>query len=267
MSAIDAGRDIRPAADSPEDRAAPLVMEGHVSVEAALEAGIRDVDRILAVRPGDRRLGRLRWLARQRGVAIDRVEPQIIDDLARGRTHGGVIALVGPRRERAIGEILAEVGERSLLVMLDGVEDPFNFGQAVRALYAAGIDAVVARRNWETALAIVTRASAGATEMLPTAIADSPEVAAEACRAVGMRVGCAVPGDDAANLFEADLSGGLFLLIGGERRGVTRSFVAQADLRLRVPYGREGAPDLGVAAAAAVIGFEALRQRGRTRGD
>ncbi len=53
------------------------------------------------------------------------------------------------------------------------------------------------------------------------------------------------------------------MLFGGERRGVTRSFVEQADVRLRIGYGRE-APDLGTATAAAIIGFEALRQR---RGD
>ncbi len=60
------------------------------------------------------------------------------------------------------------------------------------------------------------------------------------------------------------MSGGLFLLIGGERRGVTRSFVEQADMRVRIDYGRDSAPELGAATSAAIIGFEALRQR-RTR--
>ncbi len=52
------------------------------------------------------------------------------------------------------------------------------------------------------------------------------------------------------------------MLVGGERRGVTRSFVAQADGVLRIGYGRQPAPALGAATAAAVIAFEALRQRG-----
>ena len=76
-----------------------------------------------------------------------------------------------------------------------------------------------------------------------------------------MRVACAVADANAVELHEADLSGGVFLLIGGERRGVTRSFIDRADLRLRIGYGRERAPELGTAAAAAIIGFEALRQR------
>ena len=239
----------------------PMVLEGHVSVEATLAAGVRPVHRIWSVRPGDRRYGRLRALARERDVVIDQVEREIIDDLASGRSHGGVIALVGPRRERSVPELLTEVGEGSLIVMLDGIEDPFNFGQAVRALYAAGIDGLIVRRSWETAVGTITRASAGATELLPAARTASAEEAADACRRAGMRVACAVASGNAVELGEADLTGPIFLLIGGERRGVTRSFVDEADLRIRIGYGRDRAPELGAATSAAVIGFEALRQR------
>jgi 23S rRNA (guanosine2251-2'-O)-methyltransferase len=239
----------------------PMVVEGHVSVEAVLEAGVRPVHRVWAARPGDRRLVRLRALARERGVLIDTVEPAIIEELATGRTHGGVLALVGPRRERSVGELIGEVGEGSMIVMLDGIEDPFNFGQAVRALYAAGIGGLVVRRSWETGLGTVTRASAGASELMPTARSDSAEEAAAACRRAGYRVACGVASADATELAEADLTGSLFLLIGGERRGVTRSFVEQADERIRIGYGRDRAPQLGAAASAAIIGFEALRQR------
>ena len=240
----------------------PMTMEGHLSVEAALEGGVRPVHRIWATRPGDRRLGRLRALARERGVLIEQVEAELIDELARGRTHGGVVGLVGSRREPSVTQLLAEVGEGSLIVMLDGIEDPFNFGQAVRALYAAGIDGLVVRRSWETAVATVTRASAGATELMPTAWTESAEEAATACRLAGMRIACAVADDSAESLAESDLRGGVFLLIGGERRGVTRSFIEQADQRIRIAYGRDRAPELGAATSAAIIGFEALRQRG-----
>ncbi len=239
----------------------PQVLEGHVSVEAVLEAGIRPIHRVWAARPGDHRLVRLRALARERNVTIDEVEPELIGDLAQGRSHGGVIALVGPRRTLSVQRLLAEVGEGPLLVMLDGIEDPFNYGQAVRALYAAGVDGLVVRRSWETALTTVTRASAGTSELLPTATAATPEEAAVACRTMRMRIACAVKTADATDLHDADLRGGLFLLIGGERRGITRSFVDAADLRVGIGYGRERAPELGAAAAAAIIGFEALRQR------
>jgi 23S rRNA (guanosine2251-2'-O)-methyltransferase len=239
-----------------------LVLEGHRSIEASLEAGVRPVHRVLAVRPGDRRLGRLRALARERAVVIEPVDAATIDDLAAGRSHGGVVALVGTRNPRSLPELLAEVGEGPLLVMLDGVEDPFNYGQAVRSLYAAGIDGLVVRRDWDTALAIVTRASAGASELIPTATVPDVTSAASVAGEAGLRVLCAVADPDAPDVRDVDLRGGRLVLIGGERRGVTRSFVAGADEVLRIAYGRARAPALGAAAAAAVIGFEALRQRG-----
>ncbi|HEX5039515.1 MAG TPA: RNA methyltransferase [Candidatus Limnocylindria bacterium] len=241
-----------------------LALEGHLSIEAALEAGARPVHRIWAVRPGDRRFRRLRALAREAGVVIDQVEAERIDEVASGRSHGGIVAIVGPRRTVSVHQLLAEVGERALVVMLDGIEDPFNHGQAVRALYAAGVDGLVIRRDWESAISTVTRASAGATELMPTATVATALEAAEACRAAGMRIVVADTGADAIPLDEADLRGGAFVLIGGERRGVTRSFVEEADVRVRIAYGRERAPDLGAASAAAVIGFAALRQRRQT---
>jgi 23S rRNA (guanosine2251-2'-O)-methyltransferase len=249
----------------PEDPSPDLILEGHVSVEAALEAGVRPVDRIWATRPGHHRFRRLRALARERDVVIDAVEADRVEDIAAGHSHGGVLAFVGSRRTLSVQSLLAEVGDRALVVMLDGIEDPFNYGQAVRALYAAGVDGLVVRRDWETALTTVTRASAGATELLPTASVASAAEAAEACRAAGMRVAVAVADADAVDLAAADLGGGLFVLIGGERRGVTRSFVDRADLHVRVPYGRPGAPALGATTAAAVIAFEALRQRREDR--
>jgi 23S rRNA (guanosine2251-2'-O)-methyltransferase len=238
-----------------------LVLEGHLSIEAALEAGVRPVHRIWAVRPGDRRFRRLRALAREADVLIDEVEAERIDEAASGRSHGGIVAIVGPRRTISVHQLLAGVGETPLIVMLDGIEDPFNHGQAVRALYAAGVDGLVVRRDWESAVATVTRASAGATELMPTATAATAHEAAEACRASGMRIVVADAAADAVPLDEADLRGGVFVLVGGERRGVTRSFLDEADVRLRIAYGREHAPDLGAASAAAVIGFAALRQR------
>jgi len=87
------------------------------------------------------------------------------------------------------------------------------------------------------------------------------EEAAELCRAAGLRVACATTRGDAAFLHDANLTVPMLLLVGGERRGVTRSFVENADLLLRIPYGRRGAHALGAATSAALLAFETLRQR------
>jgi len=238
------------------------VLEGRVSIEAALAAGVRPVLEILATQPGDRRLAYLRRAAAAAEVPIRRVTPDQLRRYATGTTHGGVVAVAGERSYLSIAELLAEAHIPALVVMLDGVEDPYNYGQAVRSVYAAGADGLIVReRSWEQAAGIVARASAGASELLPTATAASAEEAAAACRAAGLIVACATTRADATWLHEANLAVPLLLIVGGERRGITRSFLDEADLLLRIPYGRRGGHALGAATSAALIAFEALRQR------
>ena len=237
-------------------------LEGFLSVRAALQSGSREISSLLLRR--DKADGQTRWLERQaaaRGVPLRRVSAEEIEAQAGGKTHGGVLALVGPRRFVTLDALLPTGGD-GWVVMLDGVEDPFNFGASVRSLYAAGAAGLVVRpRNWLSAAAVVARASAGASELIPTAVAETAQEAAEHFRARGLRVACATDAAPSLSLHDADLSVPLFLLIGGEKRGITRSFEAAADLRLRIPYARPEAYSLGTAAAAAVLGFEVLRQR------
>jgi len=241
---------------------AGVLLEGHRSVEAALVGGSRQVHEILSADPADRGLARLRRLAAERDVPLRFVPRPEIDALANGHSHGGLVARAGARRYLALGQLLAAAGPAPLVVLLDGVEDPYNFGQAIRALYAAGVDGLLVRsRAWDGAAAVVARASAGASELMPTATVDSADEAADRCQAAGLQVVCADAGPRARPLQELDLTPATLLVIGGERRGITRSFLARADLRVRVPYGRAGAASLGTATAAAVIAFEALRQR------
>jgi 23S rRNA (guanosine2251-2'-O)-methyltransferase len=249
-----------------------VVLEGRVSIEAALAAGVRPVLEILATDPGDRRLAYLRRAAAAAEVPIRRVTPDQLRRHVTGTTHGGVIAVAGERTYLGLSDMLAAAEVPALVVMLDGVEDPYNYGQAVRSVYAAGADGLIVRpRSWEQAAGIVARASAGASELMPTAVADTAEAAADACRAAGLRVACATTRTDAVWIHDADLTVPFLLLVGGERRGITRSFLDDADLLLRIPYGRRGAHALGAATSAALIAFETLRQRraaglGRTDG-
>ncbi len=241
--------------------AGEAVLEGAIAVVAALEARSREIHAVY-IRHGkeDPAVDHLVRRARAAGVRVERVTAETIAAHATGQSHGGVIALVGPRRFLGLADILA--GKDSpCIVMLDGVEDPFNFGDATRSLYAAGIDGVVVRpRNWTTAAGVVGRASAGASERMPMAVAETALDAAAFFRAHGLAVACAVK-RHAVSIYEADLARPLFLVIGGEKRGISRPLVEQADLLLQVPYGREFAASLGTASAAAVMAFEIERQR------
>jgi 23S rRNA (guanosine2251-2'-O)-methyltransferase len=146
--------------------------------------------------------------------------------------------------------------------MLDGVEDPFNYGQAIRALYAAGAHGlVVPERNWDTALAVATRASAGASEYMPTArVADAKEAIAF-FKARGFGVAATAKDPKSKSVYAVDLHGPLFMLIGGERRGLNAATLALCDVLLTIPYGRDFKAELDVTSSTAALAFEVMRQR------
>ena len=236
-------------------------MEGAIAIEAVLQSGSRKVTAVYQQQgKWKKQTRRLLKLAHQQNIPVEKVSAEFIAERTGGKTHGGIIAEVGPRRFVELGDLL-NPNQPSTIIMLDGVEDPFNYGQAIRSLYAAGVDGVVVRpRNWLTAVSVVARSSAGASELMPMAVAETAEIAAEFYRANGLTIACTTD-KQAIPLYTADLTQPLFLLIGGEKRGITRSFMDQADLRLQIPYGRDFRRSLGATAATAVIGFEILRQK------
>ena len=194
---------------------------------------------------------------------MERVPAEAIDSVASGTSHGGVVALAGPRRYLAVDELGADV-PAPFVALLDGLEDPFNFGYALRSLYAAGAHgAVLGPRNWMSAAGTVARASAGASELLPLALTE-PLEAVEHYSARGLAVVCAAAERESRSIYDVALTGPLLLVIGGERRGISRNVLALADEVIRIPYGRDFRQSLGTTSATAVLAFEVLRQRQRS---
>jgi len=244
-----------------------MVVEGEISVVAVLESKRRAVREVVvdAARANDE-LQPLMALARAARATVRLAPRQEVDAMAAGRTHGGVAARVGERRYETLDQIAARSREaresEPWLVMLDGIEDPFNYGQSVRALYAAGCAGLLIRsRTWMGGDAVILRSSAGATERMPTALVADPDDAAAACASRGCRIVATARDRRAASLFDADLSGPLLLLIGGEKRGLRRELLDRADLLLRIPYARRFPHSLGSAGSTAVLAFELMRRR------
>lgn len=239
-----------------------LLLEGAISVLAALEANRRAIHAVYLQQDKDiAAASAIRTAASKRGIEVKAASAEEIDALAVGKNHGGVLATAGERNFQALDELIA--GKPAAFVaMLDGVEDPFNYGQAVRALFAAGADGlVVPERNWDTALNVITRASAGATEFIPTArVADAKEAIAF-FKAHGFRVAATAKDPKSKSIYATDLRGALFMLIGGERRGLNAATLAQCDILLTIPYGRAFKAELDVTSSTAALAFEAMRQR------
>ncbi len=204
----------------------------------------------------------LSWLshrAEEHGFEIKLTEPEIIDEMATGNTHGGIIAECTDRT--LLTTEPSNIKDNGFYIMIEGIEDPYNFGYALRSLYAAGADGVIlGKRNWMSASGVVCRASAGASELIDVYFDDTFDDAVDVFKNKGYKIVCADI-ENSVPIYEADLTCPILLVIGGEKRGISRSILEKADSIVRIEYGRDFDASLSAASAATVIGFEVLRQK------
>ncbi len=138
--------------------------------------------------------------------------------------------------------------------MIEGIEDPYNFGYALRSVYSAGVDGIVlSPRNWLSAAGTVCRSSAGASELADIATA-SGEDAARIFRSAGFRI-IGTDLNDSVSVYDANLHyHPLLLIIGGEKeRNIPGTLKAVTDEIVRLDYGRDFPEALSAASAAAIL--------------
>ena len=243
----------------------PDRIEGRNPVREALKAG-RPIRRILiADATADRgAVAEIVAAAAEAGVRVDRVPRHVIDRMATGRAHQGVVAEADPYRYRSWEDAVAAAkdrGETPLLLALDGVTDPGNLGSLIRSAEAAGAHAVlVPKRRAAPVTPVVEKASAGALEHLPIDQVTNLERALDRCKEAGLWV-VGLAGDAAQDLWECDLlAEPLVLVVGAEGKGISRLISERADALVRIPMlGRVGS--LNAAVAGAVALFETVRKR------
>jgi len=216
--------------------------------DAAVIYGRRPV---AEARRGRRRVRRV-WTA-------DDLDAGELTRLAGSSDHQGVVAEVDPYPYADPSALLRDPD--AVVIALDQVQDPRNLGAVCRSAEAAGVAGVVVpSRRAASVTAAACKAAAGAVEHLSVArVSNLADWLAEAKQA-----GAWVYGADAgaaASYAEADLTGRLVVVLGGEGKGLRPRVAAACDLLVSIPL-RGRVASLNVSAAAAVLAFEAMRQRG-----
>ncbi|HHV56550.1 MAG TPA: 23S rRNA (guanosine(2251)-2'-O)-methyltransferase RlmB [Firmicutes bacterium] len=237
---------------------------GRNVVLSALKAG-RPLNKILLSTGGrGREVAAIREAARAQGVPVEEVDRRRLDQLAGGGHHQGVLALAAPRAYREVEDLLARAraaGEDPLLVLLAHVEDPRNLGAIARSAAAAGAHGlIIPGRRAAPITAAADKAAAGALDFLPVARVTNLARTLDELKAAGLwSVGADIDGEQV--YFDADLSGPLVLVIGGEDKGLGVLLKRECDLTVRIPL-LGPVPSLNAAVAASLLLYEVLRQRG-----
>ncbi len=199
------------------------------------------------------------WLREARPGARQQVRPERdLTEAAGTRDHQGVLAWAEPFRYADAYELASH--ESPLLVCLDQVTDPHNLGAVARTAEAAGATGVIVpAHNAARVTPAVVRASAGAIEHLPVAVVKN--MARYLSEVKGPRLWAwAAAGDAETPLWEADLTGGVALVLGAEGKGVRPLVRRTCDAAVSIPLAGE-VESLNVSVAAGVLLYEARRQR------
>jgi len=218
--------------------------------------GPREVLELWATERAVKAEGWLRDLERPRvQVKLERD----ISEAAGTRDHQGVLAWCEPYRYADAYELARS--ERPLIACLDQVSDPRNLGAVCRSAEGAGATGVVVPAHGSARVTpAVARASAGAVEHLPVAVVTNLARYLAEIKSGDLWVAGAV-GEAGTPMWDADLSGGLAFVFGAEAKGIRPLVRKACDTLVAIPLlGR--VESLNVSVAAAVLLYEARRQRG-----
>lgn len=237
-------------------------LEGRNAILEALRNG-RDMEKLLVIKASaEGTIKRIIAQASKKGVVIQEVSRQKLDELSQTKNHQGVIAIVSAHNYATVGDILENAkskGEPPFIVVLDGITDPHNLGAIIRSAECAGAHGVIIPKHRSVGLnATVGKTSAGAIEYMPVARVTNIVKTMEQLKKEGLWFACAdMKGLD---YFDTNMKGAIGVVIGSEGDGVSRLVKQNCDFTVAIPmYGKIAS--LNASVAAGLLLYEVVRQR------
>ncbi len=238
-------------------------LEGRNALTEALRSG-RTIDKVfIASGDTDKALQHLAAQAKDAGAVVVPVDRRKLDAMSQTHAHQGVIALAAAREYATIDDILETAAQRSeapLLVICDELTDPHNLGAILRSAECAGAHGVIIPKRRSVGLtATVAKASAGAIEYMKVAKVSNINNTIAALKEKGVWIfGTAAEGS--VPMYQADLTVPAAIVIGSEGEGMSQLVRKNCDMLVHIPMKGQ-ISSLNASAAAAILLYEALRQR------
>ncbi len=244
-----------------------LIFEGMTSLRAIIKAidekvSDRKIEKILYDKEKYKKIakeiGYLKAVSEKYGFEVLESNGGEISSLTLGSSHGGIIAICSDRTIPCLTPDIP-LKKDGFYVMIEGIEDPYNFGYSIRSLYAMGCDGVIlGERNWMSAAGVVARSSAGASEIIQM-YKTNPIDAAKILKENGYKIVCADERTD--NLLgKCEFKKPILLIAGGEKRGISKNLLEMADTLVKIDYAREFRASLSAASAVTMFAYEINRQ-------
>lgn len=253
----------RPPRDERQELAEDMI-EGRNAVTEALRSG-RTIDKVfVAAGDTDKALARLSAMAKEAGAVVVETDRRKLDFMSPTGAHQGIMAQVAAHHYATVEEILqraADKGEAPLLVLCDELTDPHNLGAIMRTAECAGAHGVIIPKRRSVGLtAVVSKTSAGAVEYMPVARVSNLVNTIKELKKQGVWV-FGTAAEARTDLYHADLKGPAAIVIGNEGQGMSRLVAESCDVLVSIPMKGQ-ISSLNASAAASILLYEAVRQRG-----
>lgn len=241
------------------------ILYGFHSVYEALNAGRRTFETLLlSDRRSDPRMEKVAALARKKHIPVQTMANDDLSELAPGGNHQGICARVSEFPVKKVSDVWAAIRQRPssfFILILESIEDPHNLGALIRTALCAGVDYIVVPKD-RSALPSpgVSRSSAGAMEHADIYLATNLSSLIRDLKKEGAWISGLDAGGD-KGLFEADLTGDLALVVGGEHKGLRPGVRKECDFILSIPIAGQ-VNSLNASVAGGIAMYEARRQRG-----
>ena len=231
-----------------------MIIEGAISVKAAINNGVRDVINVYINKEKKTKdFNYIRKICKVNQINILEVDKEKIDELSSGKSHGGILAEVSTRRSDELidGDIF----------YLEGIEDPFNLGYCLRTLYAFGIkNVILPKKDYEKLDNQLLKSSAGAYDMLKVMYLNNEEELLK-YKNNGYYFYGLYRGENASDIFDCTFKEKSLFVLGGEKRGISSGVLKLLDEELYISYGSDFRNALNAAAALDVVATLLYRQK------
>lgn len=244
------------------------VIYGVLPVLETVRAEKRKIEKIFVSEGArEKRLSDVVGLAKEKGIAVYKISNDKFSAYVESEAnHQGIVALVASAEYADADAVFAELsekienGEKPLVVLLDGVEDPRNLGAILRVVECAGAEAVfIPERRAVGLTETVAKSSAGASEYVKVAQVTNINRTIEELKKIGIwTIGASGNAELAYSNWDWNVP--CALVLGGEGKGLHRLTAEKCDALVKIPM-RGNVESLNVSVAAGIILFEAVRQR------
>ena len=232
-----------------------MIIEGAISVKAALQNKKREVTEVYIRKDKKTKdFNYIRKLARNENTMISEMTAEELSAFLSGKSNGGIGAEVSLRKEDEFTE-----GD---IFYLDGIEDPFNLGYAMRTAYALGVkNVLLSERDYGPMEMQLLKSSAGAYDMLNIRIVKDAEKEMKELKEKGYYLYGLYRGERAVDIFDVTFKDKALFMMGGEKRGINSKLLEMCDEHLYIAYGSDFRNALNACGALDVVATLLFAQR------